>query len=61
MLHQLIDDHPGPAAVFYLDVSFDETVRRHLGREEPIPVTPDEMRTWYPPRPARHPRGNRHR
>ncbi|SCF42795.1 AAA domain-containing protein [Micromonospora matsumotoense] len=47
VLHQLIGDHPGPAAVFYLDVSFDETVRRHLGRDEPIPVTPDEMRRWY--------------
>ncbi|MEU9507782.1 AAA family ATPase [Micromonospora sp. NPDC048170] len=47
VLHQLIDDHPGPVAVFYLDVSFDETVRRHLSRAEPIPVTSDEMRTWY--------------
>ncbi|MFI6163105.1 AAA family ATPase [Micromonospora haikouensis] len=47
VLHQLIDDHPGPVAVFYLDVSFDETVRRHLGRDEPIPVTPEEMRHWY--------------
>ncbi|MFI7517548.1 AAA family ATPase [Micromonospora echinofusca] len=47
VLHQLIDDHPGPVAVFYLDVSFDETVRRHLSRAEPIPVTPDEMRKWY--------------
>lgn len=47
VLHQLIDDHPGPVAVFYLDVSFDETVRRNLGRDEPIPVAPDEMRTWY--------------
>ncbi|WP_326550211.1 AAA family ATPase [Micromonospora sp. NBC_01813] len=47
VLLQLIDRHPGPVAVFYLDVSFDETVRRHLNRAEPIPVTPDEMRRWY--------------
>ncbi|WP_433688024.1 AAA family ATPase [Micromonospora carbonacea] len=47
VLHRLIDDHSGPVAVFYLDVSFDETVRRHLSRDEPIPVTPDEMRRWY--------------
>ncbi|ROO60426.1 AAA domain-containing protein [Micromonospora sp. Llam0] len=47
VLLQLIDSHPGPVAVFYLDVSFDETVRRHLNRAEPIPVTPDEMRDWY--------------
>ncbi|WP_233196995.1 hypothetical protein [Verrucosispora sp. ts21] len=26
---------------------FDETVHRHLNRDEPIPVTPDEMRRWY--------------
>lgn len=38
VLHQLIDNHPGLVAVFYLDVSFDETVRRHLNRAEPIPV-----------------------
>ncbi len=47
VLRQLVDSHPGPAAVFYLDVCFDETVRRHLNRAEPIPVTPDEMRRWY--------------
>ncbi|NLU78178.1 kinase [Micromonospora sp. HNM0581] len=47
VLHQLLDNHPGPATVFYLDVSIDETIRRHLNRDEPIPVTPDEMRRWY--------------
>ncbi|MFG2059385.1 AAA family ATPase [Micromonospora sp. NPDC048930] len=46
-LCQLINNHPGPVAVFYMDVSFDETVRRHLSRSEPIPVTADEMRQWY--------------
>ncbi len=50
MLHQLINDHPGRSAVFYLDVSFDETVRRHHSRAEPIPVTAEEMRQWYTPR-----------
>ena len=38
-LHALIDQHPGPSHVFYLDVDFDETVRRHHTRPEPIPVT----------------------
>jgi len=47
VLHQLIEYHPGPTAVFYLDVSFDETVRRHLRRDEPTPVTPNDMRGWY--------------
>ncbi|MDG4817027.1 MULTISPECIES: AAA family ATPase [unclassified Micromonospora] len=53
-LHHLIDHHPGPTAVFYLDVSYDETVRRHLTRAEPIPVTPDEMRHWYTHRDLLH-------
>lgn len=35
------------SACFYLDVSFDETVRRHTGRAEPIPVTAETMRGWY--------------
>ncbi|GAA3298420.1 kinase [Dactylosporangium vinaceum] len=47
MLRQLITDHPGPSHVFYLDVSFEETVRRHHGRAEPIPVTADDMAGWY--------------
>lgn len=46
-LHQLIDRHPGPTAVFYLDVSYEETIRRHHTRAEPIPVTADEIRRWY--------------
>ncbi|MFC3990313.1 AAA family ATPase [Actinoplanes siamensis] len=48
-VRDLIAVHPGPAAVYYLDVSFDETVRRHLRRAEPIPVTPEQMRGWYQP------------
>ncbi|WP_407651474.1 AAA family ATPase [Actinoplanes sandaracinus] len=46
-LRRLIAEHTGPAACFYLDVSFDETVRRHRRREEPIAVTADMMRGWY--------------
>ncbi|MBL6279708.1 kinase [Micromonospora fiedleri] len=53
-LHQLITDHPGPASVFYLDVSFDETVRRHRNRSEPVPVTPAQMHQWYTPRDLLH-------
>jgi predicted kinase len=47
VLRQLIAQHPGPVAVFYLQVSFDETVRRHAQRAEPIPVTAEQMREWY--------------
>jgi predicted kinase len=46
-LRALIDEHPGPTATFFIDVSFDETVRRHLRRDEPIPVDPETMRGWY--------------
>ncbi|GIE23369.1 AAA family ATPase [Winogradskya humida] len=49
-LQNLITAHPGPTHVYYLDVSFDETVRRHFRRDEPIPVTADQMRDWYSPR-----------
>lgn len=50
MLRRLLAEHAGPSRVFYLDVDFDETVRRHAGRAEPIPVTAEQMREWYVPR-----------
>jgi thymidylate kinase len=46
-LRRLIDEHPGPSHVYYLDVAFDETVRRHHGRAEPIGFTAEQMREWY--------------
>ncbi|MEU7908609.1 AAA family ATPase [Actinoplanes sp. NPDC049118] len=46
-LRRLIDEHPGPSHVYYLDVGFDETVRRHRRRSEPIDVTAEQMREWY--------------
>jgi predicted kinase len=46
-LRKLIADHPGSTACFYMAVSFDERVRRHLLREEPIPVSAETMREWY--------------
>ncbi|GIE85499.1 AAA family ATPase [Actinoplanes regularis] len=46
-LRNLIAGHPGPVACFYMAVSFDETVRRHQRRAEPIPVTAETMRGWY--------------
>ncbi|WP_328472675.1 AAA family ATPase [Actinoplanes sp. NBC_00393] len=47
VLHRLVAEHAGPSSVFYLDVSFEETVRRHFGRAEPIPVSAEQMREWY--------------
>jgi hypothetical protein len=46
-LRALLAEHPGPAATYFIDVTFDETVRRHLGREEPTPVDTETMRGWY--------------
>jgi predicted kinase len=43
----LIDGHDGPNFVYYLDVSVDETVRRHATRPEAADFTPAQMRGWY--------------
>ncbi|MEU4689253.1 AAA family ATPase [Actinoplanes sp. NPDC023714] len=48
-LTDLIAGHPGPSHVYWFEVSFEETVRRHLGRAEPIPVSAGRMREWYAP------------
>jgi predicted kinase len=49
-LRELIAGHDGPSAVFYLDVSFAETVRRHRGRAEATGFTERHMRDSYRPR-----------
>ncbi|BEL05741.1 kinase [Actinoplanes sichuanensis] len=46
-LRELIAKHPGRTACYFMDVSFEETVRRHRRRAEPIPVEPETMRSWY--------------
>ncbi|MEV6607676.1 AAA family ATPase [Kutzneria sp. NPDC051319] len=45
MLRRLALDHP--AAFFYLDVSFEETARRHGTRPEAAKFTVEAMRRWY--------------
>ncbi|GAA1595212.1 hypothetical protein GCM10009804_59800 [Kribbella hippodromi] len=47
MLRQLVDEHPGPTHVFYLDVPLEETLRRHEGRN--MSVSGDKLREWYKP------------
>jgi adenylate kinase family enzyme len=47
VLHQLIGQHAGPSHVYYLDVPFDETVRRHQTREAQVDFTSEQMRDWY--------------
>jgi predicted kinase len=47
MLRQLAGDHRGQTTFFYLDVPFDETVRRHATRSQASEFTPEDMRGWY--------------
>ncbi|MET8848531.1 AAA family ATPase [Amycolatopsis sp. NPDC004625] len=47
MLRQLAADHRGRTSFFYLDVPFDETVRRHATRPQAGEFTPADMRGWY--------------
>jgi predicted kinase len=46
-LHGLIRDHAGPAFVYYLDIPFAETVRRHATRLLATEFTAADMRGWY--------------
>jgi predicted kinase len=48
MLRQLADDHRGRTSLFYFDVPFDETVRRHATRPQADEFTSEAMRGWYP-------------
>ncbi|TCC55233.1 kinase [Kribbella pittospori] len=49
MLRQLIADHVGRTGVYYFQLSFEETVRRHATRPLAKTVTPEQMRDWYQP------------
>lgn len=39
--------HRGTTHLFYLDVSLDETLRRHTTRPQAAEFTPEDMRGWY--------------
>jgi predicted kinase len=45
----LFGAHPRNNYLFYFDVSFEETVRRHRGRAKAGLFTEADMRTWYKP------------
>lgn len=47
MLRRLAYDHLGTTRCFYLDVSFEETVRRHATRPQSAEFGADLMREWY--------------
>lgn len=47
MLAGLNRDHLGGSHFYYLDVSLDETLRRHATRPQAAEFGPDDMRGWY--------------
>ncbi|MEJ7838686.1 MAG: AAA family ATPase [Thermomicrobiales bacterium] len=49
MLSQLAIDHRGENFAFYIDVPFDETVRRHATRPLASTVGVETMQGWYRP------------
>jgi adenylate kinase family enzyme len=50
MLAGLQRDHLGRSSFYYLDVSLEETLLRHLGRPQASEFTHEDMRQWYRPR-----------
>jgi adenylate kinase family enzyme len=47
MLGRLADDHRGLSLFYYLDISIDETIRRHATRPQAADFSPEDMRQWY--------------
>jgi len=47
MLCELVSGHPGPVHVFYLDVTLDETLRRHAGGPLAADVAPERLSEWF--------------
>jgi predicted kinase len=47
MLEALCRDHRGRTSCHYLDVSWEETLRRHETRPQRARFGPEEMRRWY--------------
>ena len=49
MLAGLDRDHFGVSWFYYLDVSLDETLRRHTTRPQAAEFPPHDMREWHRP------------
>lgn len=47
MLHQLLNDFQGEKLIYYFDVSFKETVRRHSTKPNAHEFGESEMRQWW--------------
>lgn len=49
MLNRLLRDHRGRSYIYYLDVSLEETLRRHTTRPQATEFSGEDMRGWYLP------------
>ena len=47
MLHRLLNDFQGDKLVYYFDVSFEETMRRHATKSNAHEFGESEMRQWW--------------
>ena len=47
MLAALREFHGGPSFFYYLDISLEETIRRHATRPQAAEFTAEDMRSWY--------------
>ena len=47
MFEELLEQHPEDNYFFYLDVSLDESLRRHQTKSNKNDFSEDEMRRWY--------------
>ena len=47
MLHRLLNDFQGEKLIYYFDVSFEETVRRHATKPNAHEFGVSEMRQWW--------------
>ncbi len=47
MFKKLIDDFDGQATIYYFDISFDETLRRHDSKPNKDEFGEEEMRRWW--------------
>jgi hypothetical protein len=50
MLTELIGDHADRSFSYYIDVPFEETLRRHASKPQASEYGEAEMRAWYRPR-----------
>ncbi|MBU1109141.1 MAG: AAA family ATPase [Candidatus Riflebacteria bacterium] len=47
VLDNIIAQHAGPAYMFYFDIPFEETARRHETRQHCSDFTVEDMKSWY--------------